>query len=134
MKDKLSSLVDLGTRTKQFALRVIRVFRALPRDETARVLGKQLLRSGTSVGAHFREARRAKSDADFINKIEGALQELDESGYWMELLVEAGVIKPQRLESLRTECDELTAILVTVTKRTKSRIPRKLHASKNGDD
>jgi len=85
---------DLLDRTKQFALRVIAVFRALPREETARVLGKQLLRSGTSVGAQYREAQRAKSNADFISKVEGALQELEETRYWLELLAEAGLLPP----------------------------------------
>jgi four helix bundle protein len=67
---------DLGKRTKDFALRIIRLYAALPKTTEAQVIGKQVLRSGTSVGAHYREARRAKSDADFISKIEGALQEL----------------------------------------------------------
>ncbi len=72
---------DLRTRTKQYSLRVIRLFVALPKSPEAQVLGKQLLRAATSVGAHYREAKRAMSDADFINKIEDALQELDESSY-----------------------------------------------------
>ena len=70
---------DLRERTKQFALRIIRLYAALPKSTAAQVLGKQVLRSGTSVGAHYREAQRAKSDADFINKIEGGLQELEET-------------------------------------------------------
>jgi four helix bundle protein len=83
---------DLLDRTRQFALRVIAVFRALPHDDAARVLGKQMLRSGTSVGAQYREAQRAKSDADFISKIEGSLQELEETRYWLELLSESGLL------------------------------------------
>ena len=79
---------DLGVRTKMFALQIIRLYSSLPKTTVAQVIGKQVLRSGTSVGAHYREARRAKSDADFINKIEGGLQELDETGYWLELLAE----------------------------------------------
>lgn len=71
----------------------------------AQVIGKQVLRSGTSVGAHYREARRAKSDADFISKIEGALQELDETVYWLELLSESGMVKPDRLKPLTDECE-----------------------------
>ncbi len=72
---------DLRTRTKQFALRVLRLFVALPQTEEARVLGKQVLRSGTSVGAHYREGHRARSTAEFISKLEGGLQELDETAY-----------------------------------------------------
>lgn len=79
---------DLRTRTKKYALRVIRLYRALPRkDAVADVLGRQLLRSATSVAAHYREACRAKSDLDFISKLEGAQQELDESDLWLELLL-----------------------------------------------
>src|SRR3954468_21311710 len=85
---------DLRARTKDFALRIIRLYRALPRRDTvAEVLGKQLLRSATSVAAHYREACRAKSDLDFISKLEGAQQELDESELWLELLADAGIIK-----------------------------------------
>jgi four helix bundle protein len=82
----MNSPEDLRARTKKYALRVIRLFRALPRrDSVAEVLGKQLLRSATSVAAHYREARRAKSDLDFISKLEGAQQEHDESEIWLEL-------------------------------------------------
>ena len=72
---------DLKIRTKEFALRIIRLYPSLPKTTEAQVLGKQVLRSGTSVGAQYREAQRAKSDADFINKVEGSLQELDETAY-----------------------------------------------------
>jgi four helix bundle protein len=116
---------DLRTRTKRYALRVIRLFRALPRrDAVAEVLGKQLLRSATSVAAHYREACRAKSDLDFISKLEGAQQELDESELWLELLSDAGVIKPRLIQPLREETNELIAILVTMTKEVKARRQR----------
>ena len=72
---------DLKVRTKEFALRIPRLYTSLPKTTEAQVLGKQVLRSGTSVGAQYREAQRAKSDADFINKVEGSLQELDETAY-----------------------------------------------------
>ncbi len=85
------------------------------------MIGKQVLRSGTSVGAHYREAQRAKSDADFINKIEGALQELDETAYWFELLNESGILKEERLTALHAEAEELIAIFVTVVKKVKQR-------------
>jgi four helix bundle protein len=113
--------VDLRTRTKQFALRIIRLYSALPKSTEAQVMGKQLLRSGTSVGAHYREATRARSDAEFISKLEGGLQELEESVYWMELLAESGIIAPSRLEDLQKEADELTAILITCVKNTRKR-------------
>ena len=121
MKDEVNRPEDLRTRTKRFALRVIRLYSALPKKTEAQVIGKQLLRSGTSVGAHYREAVRSRSDAEFISKIEGGLQELEESVYWMELLVESGIIKTERLEELMKEADELTAILVTCVKKTKQR-------------
>jgi four helix bundle protein len=112
---------DLAKRTKDFALRIIRLYSALPKSIEAQVIGKQLLRSGTSVGAHYREARRAKSNADFISKMEGALQELDETGYWLELLSESGIVKPERLQPLMKEVEELTAMFVTMVKNVKSR-------------
>jgi four helix bundle protein len=110
---------DLKTRTKQFALRIIRLFGALPKTVEAQVLGKQLLRSGTSVGAHYREAHRARSNAEFISKIEGGLQELEESSYWLELLGESGMMPEARLAELLEEAQQLTAILVTCVKRAK---------------
>ena len=92
---------------------------ALPNREVARVLGKQALRSGTSVGAHYREGHRARSTAEFISKLEVALQELDESAYWMELLVEGGVFPPEKIADLLQETSELIAILVTCVKNAK---------------
>lgn len=112
---------DLRTRTQQLALRIIRLYSALPSSAVAQVLGKQLLRAGTSVGAHYREAVRARSDAEFISKIEVALQELDETGYWLELLEQSEVLKRERLIELRKEADELTAIFVTCAKKAKQR-------------
>jgi four helix bundle protein len=112
---------ELGSRTKEFALRVIRLYAALPKTTEAQVIGKQLLRSGTSVGAHYREARRAKSDADFISKLEGGLQELDETGYWLEILGDADIVKAQRLEPLLDEVEELIAIFVTMVKKVKNK-------------
>lgn len=118
----MSEPQDLRARTKEYALRVIRLFRALPpRDAVADVLGKQLLRSATSVAAHYREACRAKSDLDFISKLEGAQQELDESDLWLELLADSGVIKSTLIQPLRRETDELIAIFVTMTKNVKTR-------------
>lgn len=107
-------------RTKAFALRVIRLYAALPGTTEAQVIGKQVLRSGTSVGAHYREAQRAKSDADFVNKIEGGLQEAEETAYWLELLGESEIVPEARLKPLRNETEELIAILVTIVKNVKS--------------
>ena len=112
---------DLKMRTKEFALRVIRLFGALPKSVEAQVIGKQLLRSGTSVGAHYREGTRARSDAEFISKLEGGLQELDESSYWMELLSESGIVPEARLADLMEEANQLTAILITCVKNAKAK-------------
>jgi four helix bundle protein len=112
---------DLKLRTKQYALRIIRLYSALPKSSISQVLGKQLLRSGTSVGAHYREAFRAKSNADFISKMEGGLQELDESAYWLELLVDAGVMESKKTSALIKETEELISIFVTMTKRVKAK-------------
>lgn len=111
---------DLKARTKEFALQVIRLYTTLPKTTEAQVIGKQVLRSGTSVGAQYREAQRAKSNADFINKVEGSLQELDETSYWLELLKDSRMYSPEKLNPLLKEADELTAILVTIVKKVKS--------------
>ena len=108
-------------RTKAFALRIVRLYVALPKTTEAQVLGKQVLRSGTSVGAHVREGKRARSDAEMISKIEGGLQELEETVYWLELLIEAEIVPAERLHDLLAEADELTAILVTSAKTLKPR-------------
>jgi four helix bundle protein len=123
MKDEGGKKIrDLRSRTKDFALRIIRLYQALPKGEdVAHVLGRQLLRSGTSVAAHYREACRAKLSADFITKLEGALQELDETVRWLELFGDAGTIKSTRVQPLRFEADELIAIFVTMTRKIKGR-------------
>lgn len=113
----------LRERTKALALRIIRLSTALPRSREAEVLCRQLLRSGTSVGAHYREACRARSTAEFISKIEGGLQELDESLYWLELLGESGIVAPQKLTSLHQEAEELPAMLASSAKTAKKRRP-----------
>jgi four helix bundle protein len=112
---------DLRVRTKEFALQIIRFYSALPKTTEAQVLGRQVLRSGTSVGAHYHEAQRAKSDADFISKIEGALQELDETVYWLELLGDSKIVVMEKLSSIIKESDELLAIFVSIVKTVKSR-------------
>jgi len=112
---------DILVRTKAFALRVIRLYTALPKTTEAQVMGRQVLRSGTSVGAHLREGKRSRSDAEMISKLEGALQELEETVYWLELIVESGLMTADRLADLMKEADELTAILVTSAKTLKAR-------------
>ena len=111
---------DFRDRTKKFASATIRLFVKLPkgRDEV-RILGKQLLRSGTSVAAHVREASRARSDDEFISKLGGALQEADESALWLELLREDCRIAPADTLSMEKEADELMAIMTTMINRTK---------------
>lgn len=111
----------LKDRTREFALRIIRLYTALPKTTEAQVIGKQLLRSGTSVGAHYREALRARSDAEIISKIEGGLQELEETCYWLELLIGAEILPEPRLTPLLQEANELTAILTSCAKRIKER-------------
>ena len=111
---------DLKERTSVFALRVIKLYSALPSGAVAQVLGKQLLRSGTSVGANYREAHRGRSKAEFVAKMGDCLKELDESSYWLDLLVRAEVIPESRMASLLDETNQITAIFVTIIKNTKS--------------
>lgn len=110
---------DLIERTKQFALRVIRLFVSLPKTGEAQVLGQQLLRSGTSVGANYREAHRARSRAEFAAKCGDSLREIEESAYWLELLEDSGIVPATKLKDLRSEADELTAIFVTIVTKSK---------------
>ena len=112
---------DLARRTRRFALAVVRLYVTLPRSTVSHILGRQLLAAGTSVGAHYREARRAKSNADFVSKVEGALQELDETGYWLELLQEARIAKVEAVQKLANEANELIAILVSIVLKVKGR-------------
>ncbi len=114
----------LASRTRRFAVAIVRFYIGLPKSGEYFVLGRQLLRSGTSVGAHYREASRAKSNADFISKMEGALQELEETAYWLEVLVEAGLADDGLLKPLAEEANELTAIFVSAVKRVKAARPR----------
>ena len=112
-------------RTKEFALRIIRLYGALPKTTEAQVIGRQVLRSGTSVGAQLREGKRSRSDAEMISKTESALQELEETAYWLELLAESGMVDREKLTGLRNEADQLTAILVTSAKTLKARNPKR---------
>src|SRR5580704_3123089 len=112
--------LDLKPRTRAFALRVIRMYSKLPRNNTvAQVLGKQVLRSGTSVGANFREAARSRSNAEFISKIGECLKEIEETEYWLELLVDSGCVPSSRMTQLLDETRQLIAIFTTIDKNSK---------------
>jgi four helix bundle protein len=113
--------LDLRERTKEFSLKIIRLYSSLPKRREAQVMGDQVLRSGTSVGAQYRESRQAKSNADFINKLGGCLQELEETHYWLELLTELRNVDAEKIEELLKETNELIAIFITISKKVKSK-------------
>jgi four helix bundle protein len=110
---------DLIIRTKSYARRIIRVFAALPKGTIAQVLGKQMLHSGTSVGANYREANRGRSKAEFIAKVGDCLREVDETAYWLELLVDEKLVPAAKMTALLDETQQLTAIFVTILKKAK---------------
>ena len=110
---------DLKARTLTYAARIAKLCAALPGTREAYNINGQLFRSGTSVGAQVAEANRAKSRADFVSKLEGALQELEETKYWMDLLIELNNMRPKRLQPLLTETDEIIRILVAMASRTR---------------
>jgi four helix bundle protein len=111
----------LRERTKVYALRIIRLYSALPPTTVAQVIGKQVLRAGTAVGANYREGARARSTSEMIAKFGICIQELDEVAYWLELLVETGLIPAPQLAPLRDETEQLLAILVASRKRLHQR-------------
>ena len=110
---------DLQARTRSFALRIVKLFRSLPRTEEARILGKQVLRSGTSVGANYRAAGRARSRAEFVAKLGIVLEEADETVFWLELMRDASIFPDQKLNALVTEANELVSIFVTSVRTAK---------------
>jgi len=112
---------ELKQRTKAFGLRVIKLVDALPKCASAKVLGNQLLRSGTSVGANYRAACRGRSKAEFISKLGNVEEEADESAYWMEMIVESRLMPETLVRPLLKEADELTAIMSASRKSTKGR-------------
>jgi len=120
---------EMKQRAKQFALRVIRLVESLPNTRAANVIGNQLLRCGTSVGANYRSSCRAKSTADFINKLSIVEEEADESIYWMELLIESKIMKQDLLDNLLDEANQIVSIIVSsirtskVKRNPKSAIP-----------
>jgi four helix bundle protein len=110
---------DLKPRSYAFARRIIRLYASLPKDTIAQVLGKQVLRSGTSVGANYREAYRGRSKAEFIAKMGDCLRELDETEYWLEPLVDEAIVARAKMEALLRKTRELIAIFVTIINHTR---------------
>jgi four helix bundle protein len=108
-------------RTKQFALRVVKLFQALPKSDEAKVIGRQVLRSGTSVGANYRAVCRARSRREFISKISVVVEEADETIFWLELLIEAAIVPARKLESLLAESSELLAIFAASLRTARAR-------------
>ena len=119
--DKLDRSRQLKARSKQFALRVIRLFDGLPSRDAARVIGRQLLRSATSVGANYRAACRARTTKEFAMKMRIVVEEADETAYWLELLIEAEVMPVRRLSPLLIEANELLAIFAASLRTVQSR-------------
>jgi four helix bundle protein len=112
---------ELKKRTKQFAIRIVRLHQALPKRDEARVIGKQVLRSGTSVAANYRAVCRARSKAEFVAKIGVVVEEIDETIFWLELLVETGIVAQSKMESLQKEATELLAIFAASQHTARSR-------------
>ncbi len=112
--DKIEKIEAFKLRTKRLSLRAIKLFQALPKTDEARILGKQLLRSSTSVAANYRAACRARSEAEFFSKISIVVEEADETLFWLELLHEAEIMSFEKLQSLLTECEEVVKIVNTV--------------------
>jgi four helix bundle protein len=107
---------ELKMRTKQFSLRVIRMSEAIPTNNAGNVISRQLLRCSTSVGANYRAACRGRSKAEFVSKLQTVIEEADECCYWMELLIESGLLQSNRVEGLLDEANQITAIMVASRK------------------
>lgn len=122
---------DLRDRTRDFALRIIRLYTALPKKSEAQVIGKQVLRSGTAVGANYREGLRARSKTEYAAKLNIGLMELEETMYWLELLEGAAIVPASRLSLLMAETSELTAIFVVLIKTARSRARLEIRKQKS---
>jgi four helix bundle protein len=123
MRTERREVVDIRKRTFRFGLRVVQLCQILDeRPGVGRTLGKQLLRSGTSVGANIHEAQAGQSKLDFISKNAIALKEAHETAYWLDLICEAGIVQPNQLNALRAECNELIAILTTIVKNARANL------------
>jgi four helix bundle protein len=116
--------VTLKNRTKQFALRVVKLYQSLSKSGEEQVIGKQLLRSATSVGANYRAACRARSDNEFLSKISIVIEEADESEFWIELLIESNIIPKERLADLLQEAEEIVKIMVSSRQTVKHKIEK----------
>lgn len=124
----MTAAEQLKNRTKQFAIRIVKLFRSLPRSEDARIMGKQALRSGTSVAANYRAVCRARSKAEFVAKIGVVVEEADETAFWSELLVETEIVREPRMRSLMLEANELLAIFAASQYTAKG---KRSHSSRN---
>lgn len=111
----------LRDRTKAFAIRIVRLFRQLPKTDEARIIGKQLVRSGTSVAANYRAVCRARSPAEFLAKIGVVVEEADETVFWLEFLVETGLLDSKRLQPLLDEANEILAIVAASQRTARAR-------------
>lgn len=112
---------QLRHRAKQFAIRIVRLFRSLPKTAEARIIGKQLLRAGTSVAANYRAVGRARSKAEFVAKMGVVVEEADETVFWLELLVDTGIVSEAQMKELLTEGNELLAIFAASHGTAKAR-------------
>jgi four helix bundle protein len=117
----MTKTAQLKKRTFDFGIRIVKTVRALPRSEEAKIVGRQLLRAGTSVGANYRAAARARSNADFVAKLGIVEEECDETSYWLEVIAELGLLKPARLAGVLGEADELLSITVASIKTARGR-------------
>ncbi len=114
----------LTTKSKLFALRIIKLYNYLTEDKREYLMSKQLFRAGTSIGANIRESKRAQTAADFYSKLTISLKEAEETAYWLELLFESGYITESQFNSIYSDCNEIISILVTVTKKQKLKISK----------
>src|SRR5687767_6347748 len=119
---RINFIEDFKKRTKNFALRIIKLFQSLPKTEEAKILGKQLLRLGTSVGANYRAVCRARSNAEYVAKLGIVVEEADETVFWIELLIESKIVQEEKLVALKNEAIEILSILSTARKNSLKRI------------
>ena len=119
---------DLKDRTRDFALRVIRLCSLLPASRTSDLIARQLLKSGTSPGAHFREALRARSKAEYVAKMNGGLMELEETLYWFEIVEATDLLSSEKLNAIKTETGELIAIFVSLIKKWRGKLSESISA------
>lgn len=117
--NRTNPTIELKQRTKQIAIRMVKMFKSLPRTEEARILGRQLLRSGTAIAANYRGACRSRSKAEFIARMGVVVEEADETVFWMELLVEGGIVQAARMAAVLKEANELLAIFAASQRTAK---------------